>query len=226
MYLRALNGVKLAALHDANDALWGPGDYGPSPSDCRAQGGTPILRQRGYMSGSYWTPNIWSCQMPAPAPAYVPSAPAAPVYVTSTVQTAVSPQISPVFVQQDQPSNSPVGAATQQTSPATQSASSGQSSEFKDYLDYIKAQDADRNAREQTLYDLLAKSVSGPANDSASSPVPVSYSQAPPELDPELQTGQVAGPSKLEQYTPLIAFASALIGLGIVLRKNRASKRG
>lgn len=45
--------------------------------------------------------------------------------VQTSVQTNVNPQISPVFVQQDSPSNSPVNAATVQTSPSPQSSSMG-----------------------------------------------------------------------------------------------------
>ena len=44
------------------------------------------------------------------------------INVQTTTQTTVSPQISPNFIQQQSPSNSPVNAATVQESPAPQSA--------------------------------------------------------------------------------------------------------
>lgn len=42
------------------------------------------------------------------------------VAVTTNVQTQISPQISPVFVQQDKPQDSAVGVATMQTAPSNQ----------------------------------------------------------------------------------------------------------
>lgn len=47
------------------------------------------------------------------------------VNVSSTVQTTVSPSISPVFIQQDKPQDSPVNAATQQIAPSTQTSANG-----------------------------------------------------------------------------------------------------
>ena len=45
--------------------------------------------------------------------------------ISTAVQTTVSPQISPVFVQQDSPTNSPVNAGTVQTSPSPMTADFG-----------------------------------------------------------------------------------------------------
>lgn len=47
---------------------------------------------------------------------------AGPITVSPTIQTAISPQISPVFQQAFQPSGSPMTAGTTQTMPTTQSA--------------------------------------------------------------------------------------------------------
>lgn len=61
---------------------------------------------------------------PIAAPATT-APPPAPVPITVTTSTQVSPQISPTLVQQDQPTNSPVTSAPNQSAPATQSGSGG-----------------------------------------------------------------------------------------------------
>ena len=58
----------------------------------------------------------------AGSPSSIQGAASPSLSVATNVQTTVSPQISPVFVQQDSPQDSPVGAATMQTAPVNQNA--------------------------------------------------------------------------------------------------------
>ena len=73
-----------------------------------------------YASPAYDYCTFTGCPAPTPAPAPAPAP--APVYNINTVspQIVTSPQISPIFQQQFQPSNSPAVASTTQTAPATQ----------------------------------------------------------------------------------------------------------
>lgn len=64
----------------------------------------------------------------APAPG-MPSA-SGGVTVSPAIQTQVSPQISPVFIQQDQPQGSSITAGTSQMLPTSQSATTGQPDPF------------------------------------------------------------------------------------------------
>lgn len=56
------------------------------------------------------------------APTGIDGAATPNVSVTTNVQTQISPQISPVFVQQEKPQDSAVGVATMQTAPSVQTA--------------------------------------------------------------------------------------------------------
>ena len=106
-------------------------NVGVDPDDCRARGGVPSYTDstRTNPSASELIPyaqrqqkvRTWTCQIP-PTQANPPISTIS-VNVPTAVQTTVSPQVSPVFVQQDEPRNSPVNAATVQESPAPQSAS-------------------------------------------------------------------------------------------------------
>lgn len=149
---------------------------GTPPDVCRASGGIPVLRAyQVYDANRVGIPGteIWECQMPTAA-APVASQPVT-ITVPTTVQTQVSPQVSPVFIQQSNPQNSPVGAATSQQMPTTQSATPQTSVGAPDssFYEYLKQNEARAAEREQALFDLLAA-----RNEN------VPTTEAPPALGP------------------------------------------
>lgn len=105
------------------------------------------LQLKGSWSGSYSVngqPNMGICSYYEPDPASASSAPSAPANITITVPTTtnVSPQISPQFIQQQQPTNSPVGAAL-----------TGPSSGAGD--DYLSRAQEEETARQNAILDAL-----------------------------------------------------------------------
>lgn len=86
--------------------------YGISQKSCSAMGGQ---WQNANPNVPTFNP-VGNCYYPDPVAA-PPPAQQAPVtvYVPTNVNTQVSPQISPNLIQQQQPTNSPVGASTAQT---------------------------------------------------------------------------------------------------------------
>jgi len=125
MYLRGLRGMKQIATAD--------------PNFCQ-------LQLKGSWSGSYSVngqPNMGICSYYEPDPV-MQSQPSAPANITITVPTTtnVSPQISPQFIQQQQPTNSPIGAAL--TGP-----SSGAGDE------YLKQAQAEETARQDAILKAL-----------------------------------------------------------------------
>lgn len=129
MHLRALSGwletyeaaLKAGLAPNVANAYANGQWSGADPMQCRESGGMVHAQFTGPVGQNDWSkPNAhFTCL----APAYVPPPPAPPpaAAVNTTVQTAVSPQISPVFVQQDEPTGSAVTAGTAQTSPSPQS---------------------------------------------------------------------------------------------------------
>lgn len=93
---------------------------------CIAMGGTlGGLYSAGANSGyGPLSPDIYTCylQPPPPAPVQRPAPASIRVNVNPAIQTQVSPQVSPVFQQAFQPSNSPMAAGTTQNMPTSQSA--------------------------------------------------------------------------------------------------------
>ncbi len=123
---------------------------GDDPVACERAGGVVSIWYSSFDArGNPTSPPSFHCKLP-PAQAYAP--PVAPTTITTTVQTAASPQISPVFVQQDQPKSSPVSAGTVQQSPSPQSASGGAG---EDFYAYLKARDEEQAARESKLLDVV-----------------------------------------------------------------------
>ncbi len=127
MYLRGLQGCTQKQFATAD------------PSYCQ-------LTLRGSWSGSYSVngqPNMGICTY-TECFQDAPSAASAPANITVTVptNTTVSPQISPQFIQQQQPTNSPIGAAL--TGP-TQGADS----------DYLRKLADEETARQNAIIDAL-----------------------------------------------------------------------
>jgi hypothetical protein len=209
---------------------------GDNPLQCVAKGGRVTTRYSSFDANGRGLPPVsFGCALPA-----VASGSSGPVYITNTnensVLTTVSPQISPIFVQQQQPENSPVNAAAQQVAPApqsvgpspiTESRTSAPNTEFQEYLELMRAENAAREEREQSFYDTIAKSLApnSPVASVAPEPQVVYAGSVGPTGYGEPETAPVAGPTKLEQYTPLIVFASALIGLAAVLKRSKSRRR-
>jgi hypothetical protein len=91
--------------------------YQVDRNQCYAMGGFPSV----CANNGYGPANICKCTIPDP-PAPAPAAAAAPTITTNiSPNISVSPQISPNFVQQFQPSASPVTAGTLQSGSGTAS---------------------------------------------------------------------------------------------------------
>jgi hypothetical protein len=94
-----------------------------SQGGCDPANYSAVAMQFSYSGGGFNSPLTRTVCVPHPYQAPAPAPAPAPVYnVTTTVnpQIVSSPQISPIFVQQMQPQNSPVAASTQQIAPTTQ----------------------------------------------------------------------------------------------------------
>ena len=184
MYLASLSRLGL----DPNAmTFYRRGDWdGADPVACEAAGGLVSVYYdppggTSTYAASYRPKAHFRCTLPdRPAP----SAPPANINVSvpTAVQTTVSPQVSPVFVQQDQPSGSPVSAGTAQVSPSPQTSSvTQQSSEFLEFMRAEREAQREREEREaereQALFDLMAMQ---PAPDQAPPPVAPIYTPLPP----------------------------------------------
>lgn len=86
-------------------------------SECMAAGGVPVNCSRPSPGMPGFGKQYCDCLIAAPTSGQSQAAPAnVTVTVSPQIQTEVSPQISPVFQQQYQPTNSPATAGTAQTS--------------------------------------------------------------------------------------------------------------
>jgi len=233
MYLRALGALKALGLDARAQQFYYSGQWqGTDPLACERAGGLVTVTYSGTAgAGAGYTERAYfGCRMPAYAPPPPQAAPSPPITITvpTSVQTTVAPQISPVFVQQDEPRDSPVTAGTVQASPApqssftpTESKVSGPSAEFFDYLRLQQERDA---MREQALLDLFAAR-GGEAAPSAPSPVyeappaPLSYVTAAPA--PEAEPVALAPVQQDNRFT-MIALLAAAVGLfAFSARKGR-----
>lgn len=230
MYLRALNALGATnPYYVGGQKIWMPGS-GIDPASCEASGGVVSWTAFSYdMNG---TPSgiVYSCRYP-PAASSTPAAqPQPPVTVTTNVQSQVSPQVSPTFVQQSSPTNSPVGAAPQSypnASPQSPSTSTTGAS-GADIAAILQEQqaamqaEADRQAaNDAAILDAINRSGATPQNPQAQ-PTYVSES-APTPSSPAVVTNApaVALPSNLQRAMPWIALA----GFGVTVLAYMDSKK-
>lgn len=237
MYLGELNGP------------WGmapgatSGIIGADESSCRAAGGVFVdADTANRMYGSYGA----RCFIPGQSS----QAPAQPVSVSPTInvspaiQTQVSPQVSPVFVQQDQPTGSPVTAGTSQQMPTSQGAQSGGTSNDAALMrEFLAAQARQQEQYAQMVREALAaqrqaQPVYQPVYQPAPQPVPVSAPSGPSPEELLRSYQQVVVPKgEGEAVQPVssqktgidkrIAWALAIAGAGIlvyVMANNRKRK--
>jgi len=238
VYLRALGKLKSLGLDSRAAQFYYSGQWqGADPLACERAGGIVTVTYSGTAgAGAGYTEKAYfGCRMPA----YAPQPQAAPlpqpitITVPTSVQTTVSPQISPVFVQQDEPRDSPVTAGTVQASPApqssfvpsgpTESKVSGPSAEF---FDYLRAQQERDAAREQAWLDLFAARSPEGAAPSAPSPVyeapaPISYTTSGSAPVPDAEPVAAARVPEDNRFT-MIALLAAAVGLfALQARKGR-----
>lgn len=175
------------------------------------------------------------------APDVIPASPSynppQNITVSPVIQTTVSPQVSPAFVQQQQPTNSPVNATPVMATPsapaqqmidpaiARQIAQDQQRQSDSAMQDYL--------AQQQAMYDAQLRAASQgaqqPAVQSAPSVVVVPGSNAPatPEnTDASLQTPIGAFSMNSATFNKLWPYLLAGLGGLWYLERNRNKKRG
>lgn len=179
---------------------------GSDPDACRAAGGVPYVISD--LVTDFRTNAIrreWGCRMPSGGGA----ASGGNVTVTVPTTTTVSPQISPQFIQQQQPENSPIGAGIQRdTNTSTQGVS-------EDYLQQLAA--------ERDAYARQALEAQSYANNPSPYIVPETTVSADASRQ-AVQDGEVVQP----MVSPLMMVLAALgiVGTGVLIaRKQRSTKR-
>ncbi len=149
--------------------------------------------------------------MEAPKPVAQPAPPAQiSVNVPTNVNTQVSPQVSPNLIQQQQPTNSPVGAATT----ANPSQSTAGEEIYQRLLDEIEA--ARRQTNAGAMDTLSAQQTPGPALLAVDRPATVDNS--------DNGSSVTIAPTNGQTYAKYGLIAALLIG-GAILYSNRNKKR-
>lgn len=118
-----MHGLAALGLSQRELEFYSSGQWsGDDPLLCESRGGTPNSSYTQYDPSGFGVPPVrFFCKQPM----IVSGGGGAPVTVTvpTTVQTNVNPQVSPTFVQQDEPTNSGIGTNTQQDAASPQSVS-------------------------------------------------------------------------------------------------------
>jgi hypothetical protein len=175
----------------------------------------------------------YQSQAPAPQPTQwqTASGTGTKVSVPTTTQVQVSPQISPVFVQQFQPSGSPVGAGTAMTAaPVATAADTG----MQRYLEQRAELEREESARQSELMErLLMQQQPGAA---APPQMTSQFIPAGPEAEPTPSAaGGGAAPGEGAMFAafggagrsmlPLLIVAG-IIGVTMMGKKGKAPGRG
>lgn len=159
----------------------------------------------------------------ADAPVQQASAPAN-ITVNTSTNTQVSPVISPNLIQQQQPTNSPIGATT--SGAPSQSAQSPVSvapatPPDTSLTDFLKQMEADQMARDKAAQDAQAKLLAA-QNAAPAQQVSTQYVPAPDSGTPAPATTPVATQaSSMQSYLPFILAGVGLLAVVAMKKKGK-----
>lgn len=179
-------------------------------STCEGRGGL-------FSEGGCWIKDNGVCTSWLPDKCVYRGACAAPASNTTTITTQVSPQISPNLIQQQQPTNSPVGASTSQTG-------AGSGGDYQVLLEQMRAQQEEaaqralefQNAISRQRDEMLAMRNQAPQVISMPAPMPIGPAQVPQTTTGTVDTGGV---------NPMMYAAGAAFALAAFFAINGRHRR-